>query len=162
MKKTFLILLLTSLFYSNITADISFNVATIKVDKAQAMIAQVFKEAESRKLKLAAAVYDPGGKLVAFARMDGVKPIVVTVALGKAYTSAIARNPTGVIQQKAQPGGPAYGGVTNIQGVVTIQGGVPIMHNGKCIGAIGVSGTAAKEDEEIALLAIKKILSSGK
>ncbi len=133
-------------------ADKSFSQASLSYDYASKLVESVLKEAKKRDLTLAVAITDQAGNLVAFARMDGTKPIVLNVALGKAYTSAVARNTTKDLQEKALPGGPAFGGVTNMPGVMTIQGGVPIFENGQCI---GVSGTAATEDQEIAELAIK-------
>lgn len=145
------------LFNPYLYSNTSFSSQSITYKTALLLITDVLNEAQKRNLTLAVSIADPAGHLVAFGRSDGTKPIVLTVAQGKAYTAAIARNKTGVIQEKALPEGPAYGGVTNIEKVMVIQGGVPIFHNGHCIGGIGVSGTSATEDEEIAELAISKL-----
>ena len=151
-----LLFLFICLQSTQLFANPTFSSPSITYETAAKLVSGVLKEAKKRNLSLAVSISDPAGHLVAFGRTDGTKPIVLTVAQGKAYTAAIARNKTGVIQEKALPEGPAYGGVTNIEKVMIIRGGVPIFHKGQCIGGIGVSGTSATEDEEIAELVIQQ------
>ncbi len=105
---------------------------------------------------IAVAVCDLGGHPIAFLRMDEAKPAVVQIAIDKAYSSAIYRASTGVLQELAQPGAMAYG-LASVPRTITFQGGIPITVDGAVVGGIGVSGAAADVDEAIALAAVEKV-----
>lgn len=134
-------------------ADASIQSHSIAYDTAQKLVLEVLSEAKKRDLTLAVAVSDSAGHLVAFGRNDGTKPLVVKVALGKAYTAAIARNSTAALQELVNT---KFSGLSNVEGLMPIQGGLPIFMKEDCIGGIGVSGTSAEEDEGIAKLVLKK------
>jgi glc operon protein GlcG len=103
-------------------------------------------EAAKNKWNVSIAVVDDGGYLLGFQRMDSVGPISAEVAVGKARTSALTRRPSKAFEDRVKDR-PAF--VTFPSGVL-IQGGLPIMHDGECVGAIGVSGVQSHEDEQIA------------
>src|SRR3954453_10445309 len=103
-------------------------------------------EADKNGWKVAIAIVDDGGYLLAFERMDGVAPISAEVAVGKARCSAMTRRPSKFFEDRVKER-PAF--VVFPAGML-IQGAVPIMARNECVGAIGVSGVASHEDEQIA------------
>ena len=103
-------------------------------------------EAQDNKWNVSIAVVDEGGYLLAFHRMDGAPPISAEVAIGKAHTSAMTRRPSKFFEDRVKER-PAF---VNFPAGILIQGGVPILHQGECVGAIGVSGVQSFEDEQVA------------
>ena len=110
------------------------------------MMAACLAEAEKNKWNVAVAILDDGGHLLAFQRMDGTGAISAEVAVGKARTSALTKRPSKFFEERVKE---RPGFVTFPAGML-IQGGLPIMHQNECVGAIGVSGVASHEDEQIA------------
>jgi glc operon protein GlcG len=107
-------------------------------------------EAKKNNWAVAIAVVDTGGKLVGFTRLDNVQNASVDIAIGKAVTANNFKRPTKALQD-----GIAQGGV-NLRilgqpGVTPLEGGVPIVVDGKIIGAIGVSGVLSNQDAECAM-----------
>lgn len=97
------------------------------------------------------AVADSGGVLLAFARMDGAKRTSVEIAVNKAFTAACTRLPTSAYASIAGAGGAAFGIHASHGGRFTVfGGGVPLMVEGQCVGAVGCSGGSAAQDEEAA------------
>jgi glc operon protein GlcG len=103
-------------------------------------------EAQKNKWSVSIAVLDEGGYLLAFHRMDGAAPISAEVAIGKAHTSAMTKRPSKFFEDRVKER-PAF--VTFPAGLL-IQGALPIMRRGECVGAIGVSGVQSFEDEQVA------------
>jgi uncharacterized protein GlcG (DUF336 family) len=105
-------------------------------------------EAEARKNKwnVAIAILDDGGHLLWLARMDGATPANAEIAIGKGRTSAVSRRSTKTWEDRISGGRLSMLGMP----VLPVQGGVPIMHEGQCVGAVGVSGVQSHEDEQIA------------
>ena len=103
-------------------------------------------EAQKNKWAVSIAVVDDGGCLLAFHRMDGAAAISAEVAVGKARTSAMTRRPSKFFEDRIKER-PAFAG---FPAGIMIQGGVPILHKGECVGAIGVSGVQSFEDEQVA------------
>jgi glc operon protein GlcG len=96
----------------------------------------------------AIAVVDAGGHLIALHRLDGTFPAASSVAIDKARTAATFRKPTAAFENSIKEGRVALVGVSQ---VTPLQGGVPIVHDGYVVGAVGVSGAhSAAEDEELA------------
>ncbi|MBC2664926.1 heme-binding protein [Novosphingobium flavum] len=125
----------------------------ITLDGAQAIIAAALADGKARGRELSVAVVDAGGHIVAIARSDGAEIQTVQIAERKARTSAFTGVPSGPKSKAGNVGSDHHllaitlaGGVEN---VVTVQGGVPIIVDGECIGGVGVSG-AAHADGEIA------------
>ena len=118
--------------------------APISLERAQAVIAAAAAEAQKRDWKLNFAVVDSGGNLVAFARMDGAMLASITIAQHKARTAATFRRETKVFESGIQ-GGNAY--QLTIDGVIGSRGGIPLIENGKLIGAVGASGGTGSQDE---------------
>ncbi len=105
-------------------------------------------EAEARKNKwnVVIAILDDGGHLLRLERMDGATPFNATVAIEKGRSAAVSRRSTKNWEDRVAAGRNA---VLKMP-VLPVQGGVPIMVNGECVGAVGVSGVQSHEDEQIA------------
>ena len=113
----------------------------------QKMMAACKAEAQKNKWNVTIAIVDDSGAALLVERMDGAGPISAEVAMGKARTSAATRRPTKFWEDRTKER-PAF--LTFPSGGVLFQGGLPIMHQGECVGAIGVSGVQSHEDEQIA------------
>ncbi len=132
---------------------------------AEVILADAKKKAEEMKLKVNIAVVDDGGHLLAFARMDGARPASGYTAITKAVTAATFRQETGPLPPKGEPdvllnlslqNAAAAGGGK----LTTLKGGVPVVVDGKVIGAVGVGGGTGEQDAEVAKAGIKKLLDA--
>ena len=103
-------------------------------------------EAERRGWKVSIAVVDDGGYLWRLDRLDGAGLQSAEVAEMKASSAALSRLPTRRLEEITKD----RNGMLRFPGRLPIQGGLPIMHEGECIGGIGVSGVQSSEDEEVA------------
>lgn len=105
-------------------------------------------EAEARKNKwnVVIAILDDGGHLLWLERMDGATPFNATVAIEKGRGAAVSRRSTKNWEERIAGGRLAMLGMP----VLPVQGGVPIMAQNECVGAVGVSGAQSHEDEQIA------------
>ena len=114
-------------------------------------------EAEARKnsWNVAIAILDDGGHLMHFSRMDGATPANAGIALEKGRTAAISRRSSGVWEEMIKGGRTA---MIKMPGILPVQGGMPIVADGTCIGAVGVSGVQSHQDEQIAQAGIDALL----
>lgn len=103
-------------------------------------------EAARNKWNVSIAVVDDAGYLLYLKRMDGAGPMTAEVAEGKASTAAVTRRPTQFWEDRVKER-PVF---LKFPDNLPIQGGVPVMYQGECVGAIGVSGVQSHEDEQIA------------
>ncbi len=110
------------------------------------MMAACRAEAEKNDWKVSIAILDEGGFLLHFDRMDGAPLISAEVAIGKARTSALTRQPTKFWEERVKER-PAF---ANFPAGLLIQGAVPVRHGEDVVGAIGVSGVQSAQDEQIA------------
>jgi len=110
------------------------------------MAAACRAEAEKNKWNVTTAIVDDAGVLLHLDRMDGASATTAEVAAMKAKTSAVTRRPSKFWEDRVKD----RLGFINFPGVLQIQGGLPIMYEGECVGAIGVSGVQSHEDEQIA------------
>jgi uncharacterized protein GlcG (DUF336 family) len=112
----------------------------------QKMMAACKAEAAKNKWNVTIAIVDDGGFLLHLDRMDGASCTTSEVATGKAITAALTRRPSKVMEERVKERAVflkyPYG--------LPIQGGVPIVHEGECVGGIGVSGVDSQDDEKIA------------
>lgn len=96
-------------------------------------------------------VVDIGGTVIAQARMDGARLASAELAYNKAYTALSCQLATSFIATIAQPGGEFYGIANGLGGrAIIFPGGVPIMVDGKVVGAVGASGGTGAQDEDVA------------
>ncbi|HEX2712474.1 MAG TPA: heme-binding protein [Candidatus Acidoferrales bacterium] len=119
----------------------------LTLNAAKKIAAAAEAEAMKRKATVVIAVVDDGGHLILLERLDDTQVASVEVAIGKARTAAIFRRPSKVFEDQVHEGRVA---ALALPGATPLQGGVPIIANGKVIGAIGVSGNTPQEDEDIA------------
>ena len=120
-------------------------VLTLTVAKKIAEAAEA--EALRRGATVVIAVVDDGGYLLVLERLDETQVASVEVGIAKARTAAIFRRPSKVFEDQVRDGRVAALG---LPGAAPLQGGIPIIFEGKVIGAIGVSGNTPQEDEDIA------------
>ena len=115
-------------------------------DDVRKMLAACEAEAVKNKWAVAISIVDDGGYLLGFTRMDGCGAVSAEVSLGKARTSALTKRPSKFFEDRIKER-PAFAG---FPAGILIQGGVPVMHQNECVGAIGVSGVQSHEDELVA------------
>ena len=131
--------------------------AAAPIDLATAMKLIGAAEAEARKNNwtMAFAVVEPSGAMVAFAKMDGTQYGSIDVAQAKARTAARFRRPSKAFADQVADG---RLGVMSLDGVVAVEGGVPILVGGRIVGAIGVSGGSSAQDGQVAAAAIAAVI----
>ena len=112
-------------------------------------------EATKNKWYVVIAILDDGGHLLWLQRMDGATPFNAQVAVEKGRSAAVSRRSTKNWEERIAGGRMA---VLNMP-VLPVQGGLPIMHQGQCVGAIGVSGVQSHEDEQIAQAGLDALAS---
>lgn len=121
----------------------------ISSDTALSLVSAALKEARAQGLTVAASVVDAQGVTVASARMDGGTPPILTFAEDKAYTAATMRRTTEAFAARMGSSPSLTLGVSTRQRLLAWGGGLPIVHDGRIVGGIGVSG--AKDHEDIAI-----------
>jgi glc operon protein GlcG len=121
------------------------------INMEQAQKAMVAAEAEARKNNWAVviAIVDNGGHLVALHRLDA-QTASIEIATGKATTAAAFRRPSKALEDGLAAGGAGLR-ILSVRSATALQGGVPILVDGKIVGAIGVSGVLAAQDEIVAM-----------
>lgn len=123
----------------------------LTLEGARAILAAAEKKAQAIKVPMNIAVVDDGGHLLVFARMDGVKLSSIAVALTKAVSAALRRAPSGPSPANEPSVLLSLGLSLATEGKLTpIRGGLPLMVEGQCVGAIGVSGGSEDEDVQVA------------
>ena len=107
-------------------------------------------EAEALKHNWAVsiAIVDDGGHLLSFQRLDGAAPISAHIAPSKARTSALGRRESKVYEDMINGGRSSFLSAPGLEAM--LEGGVPIMKDGQCLGAVGVSGVKSSEDAQVA------------
>ena len=123
--------------------------ASINLETAKKAAAAAAAEARKNNWNMAIAITDGGGALVYLEKMDATQTGSVKVAVGKARSAAMFKRPTKVFQD-AVAGGGAGLRILGLDGAVPIDGGLPIVLDGKIVGAIGVSGAAGDQDAQCA------------
>ena len=123
----------------------------ITLEAAKKMVAAGEAEARKNNWNVAITVVDASGTLILFQRMDETQPGSIAVSQGKARTSALFKRPTKAMEEMIAGGKTAF---LAIDGIIPIQGGLPVIADGKVIGAVGVSGVMSAQDEQIAMAAL--------
>jgi uncharacterized protein GlcG (DUF336 family) len=121
----------------------------ILLEAAKKVAAPALAEALRNNWAMAVAVVDTAGDLIYFEKMDATQAGSVTVAIDKARSAARFKRPTKVFQDMLATGGDGLR-VYGISGAVPVEGGVPIVSEGKIVGAIGVSGGTSSQDGQCA------------
>jgi glc operon protein GlcG len=123
--------------------------AAINSETAKKAATAALMEARKNGWTMAAAVVDPAGDLVYFEKLDGTQAASVTIAVDKARSAARFKRPTKALQDTLAAGGDGLR-VLRLDGAIPVEGGVPILVDGKIIGAIGLSGGTSPQDGQCA------------
>jgi glc operon protein GlcG len=123
--------------------------AAIGLENAKKVAAPAIAEAVKNNWTMAVAVVDPSGNLVYYEKMDNTQIGSANMAIEKARSAALFKRPTKTFQDALAAGGDGMR-ILRLQGAVPIEGGIPILVEGKIAGAIGVSGGTAPQDGQCA------------
>lgn len=123
--------------------------APINLEQAKKAMAAAEAEARKNKWPLAIAIVDTGGHLVMFQRLDNTQFASVDIAKDKAWSAVGYRRPTKAFQDALAKGGDGMR-ILHLRGATAVDGGHPIVVDGKVIGGIGASGAAGHEDAQVA------------
>ena len=124
----------------------TINVRALDQTGALTVLQAAKESAQQLNAPSAIAVVDPAGDLLAFQRMDGVRPASADLAIEKARTAARLQRPTAEIEDSINKGRTGF--IT--AGIAALRGGVPIRVNGEVVGAVGVAGLSKENDAETA------------
>jgi glc operon protein GlcG len=136
----------------------TINELTLDQAGAQTVLQAARESAQRRNAPSAIAVVDPAGDLLAFQRMDRVRPASADLAIGKARTAARLQRPTAEIEDNIDHGRTAF--VT--ADIMALRGGAPIRVNGEVVGAVGVAGLDKETDTDIANTAAAALSPDGR
>ena len=121
----------------------------VSVEIAKKAAAAALAEARKNNWNMAVAVVDPSGNLVYYEKMDNTQLGSAKVSVNKARSAALFKRPTKAFQD-ALAGGGAGLRILGLEGAVPVEGGVPLIVDGKIIGAIGLSGDLSEHDAQCA------------
>ena len=117
----------------------------ITTELAKKVAAAALAEARANNWTMAAAVVDPGGILVYFEKIDDTQNASPRIAIDKARSAALFKRPTKTFQDSVEKGGIGLR-VMTLRGAMPVEGGVPLIVDGKIVGGLGVSGGTAEQD----------------
>ena len=129
--------------------------STLTLESARTALAACEAEATRNQWKVVIAVVDDGGHPILVARMDGTQWSSVETAIGKARTAAAFKRPTRVLEEMINNGRTAFLSIPG--GMVMLQGGIPVEIEGVVVGAVGVSGVKAGDDEAVAMAGVNAL-----
>jgi uncharacterized protein GlcG (DUF336 family) len=118
---------------------------SINLETAKKVATSAIAEARKNNWTMAVAITDTGGNLVYFEKMDGTQTGSVRVAIGKSRSAVLFKRPTKALQDTVAAGGEGLR-MLRLEGAVPIEGGLPLLMDGKIVGAIGVSGGTSQQD----------------
>jgi glc operon protein GlcG len=121
----------------------------IGLEDAKKAAAPAIAEARKNSWLMAVAIVDPAGHLVYFEKMDGTQTGSVTVAITKARSAALFKRSTKTFQDTLAGGGEGLR-VLKLENAVPVEGGLPLIVDGKIVGAIGLSGGTSQQDGQCA------------
>jgi glc operon protein GlcG len=131
---------------SNLVVTSSYGLP-VTLDVAKKIAAGAVVEANKNNWRVAIAIVDTHGFLKYYEMMDDTQTASANVAIEKARTAAMFRRPTKMFEDAIAGGRNALLGMN---GAIPIEGGLPIVSNGKVIGAVGVSGLTSPQDAQVA------------
>ena len=130
--------------------------APISSDMAKNVAAAALKEARANGWAMAVAIVDPAGILVYFEKDDDTQHASPRIAIDKARSAAMFKRPTKTFQDSVERGGVALR-VMNLRGASVVEGGVPVVVDGRIIGGLGVSGGLAEQDGQCCKAALEAV-----
>ena len=122
---------------------------SINLETAKKAAEPALAEARKNNWTVAVAIVDPGGNLVYYEKMDNTQLASAQICISKARSAALFKRPTKALQDALANGGMGLR-VLRLEGAVPVEGGFPIVSEGKIIGAIGVSGDSSEHDSQCA------------
>ncbi len=120
----------------------------LEMQDAQRIAQAAAAEAQRNQWAVTIAIVDDGGHLLWLQRLDGAPPISAHIAPAKARTAALGRRESRVYEELINQGRTAFLSAPQLEGM--LEGGVPVVIGGECLGAVGVSGVKSSEDVQIA------------
>jgi len=130
------------------------NKSMLELADAKAIAAAAEAEALKNSWAVSIAIVDDGGHVLWLQRLDGAAPISAQIAPAKARTAALGRRESKVYEETINNGRTAFLSAP-LEGM--LEGGVPILKDGQCLGAVGVSGVKSSEDAQVARAGIAAI-----
>ena len=127
----------------------------LALDDVKRIAAAAEAEALANKWAVTVAIVDDGGHLLWLQRLDGAAPISAQIAPAKARSSALGRRESKGFEDMINQGRTSFLSAPGLEGLM--EGGVPVMVQGQCVGAVGVSGVKSNEDAQIARAGIKAL-----
>jgi uncharacterized protein GlcG (DUF336 family) len=124
------------------------NKPALELADVKAIAAAAEAEALKNHWAVSIAIVDDGGHLLWLQRLDGAPPISSHIAPAKANTAAVGRRESKVYEDLINGGRTSFLSAPDLRGM--LEGGVPILKDGQCLGAVGVSGVKSTEDAQIA------------
>ena len=128
---------------------------SLSLEAARVALAAAEAEALRNAWRVVIAVVDEGGHAIVVTRLDGAQWSSVDTAVNKARAAAAWKRPTRLLEESVNQGRTAFLSIT--QGMAALQGGVPIEIEGVIVGAVGVSGVKASDDEVVALAGVNAL-----
>jgi len=130
--------------------------AMLTLEDVKTISAAAESEAMRQGWSVTIAIVDDGGHLLHLERLDGAPPTSAYIAAAKARTAAMGRRESRVYEEMINQGRYSFLSVPGLEGL--LEGGVPIMADGECVGAVGVSGVKSNEDAQVAKAGIAALL----
>ncbi|MEP7380716.1 MAG: heme-binding protein [Gemmatimonadota bacterium] len=127
----------------------------LTADAVKTMLATAESTARTNRWNVSIAITDAAGDLLGFLKLDNASTGTVDIALGKARTAARFGRPTKVYADRVLSDTLTF---LSVPGLVALQGGLPVIVNGRVIGAVGVSGATSAQDEQVAAAAIASVV----
>ncbi len=131
------------------------NKAVLEFADVKLMAAAAEAEALKNNWAVTIAIVDDGGHLLSLQRLDGAAPLSAHIAPAKAHTAALGRRESKVYEDMINQGRASFLSAPAVEAM--LEGGVPVMKDGQCLGAVGVSGVKSSEDAQIARAGIAAI-----
>jgi len=122
---------------------------SITLENAKKAAMPALTEAAKNNWAMAVAIVDPAGNLVYYEKMDNTQLGSANVAIDKARSAVLFKRPTKALQDALAAGGEGLR-VLRLQGATPVEGGIPLVSDGKIVGAIGVSGATSAQDGQCA------------
>jgi len=147
--KTFAAAAFASTLFATAGAQAQDYGPNVTLEQARVVIAAAEAEAVKQNFNVAIAVVDTAGNLVAFVKRDNTQTASVQVAQDKAFTAATYKRPSKALQDGLAAGGAGLR-ILGLYGVTPVEGGLPLMVDGKIVGAVGASGVTSEQDSMVA------------
>ena len=129
---------------------------SISLENAKRIAAPALAEARKNNWTIAVAIVDVSGNLVYFEKMDNTQLAGANIAIEKARSAALLKRPTKALQDALAAGGEGLR-ILDLPGAIPVEGGIPLVMDGKIVGAIGVSGETSSQDAQCAQAGVATI-----